>query len=540
MRLFVSLLLLAGLIHKTLALVERVVKLAEGVGELPSVDKEFKTVGNVGVLFVALRERRDDRRVADDEGRLDEIFLDIFLKEERQDVKTREGGGDLHAAQRRLTARLFIRNVHEVNTDVLLHKLRHRRAAEWRVEVDLRSLIVDHAAAKFVGAGDDQLFGKVHHVHIVAVGPVDLHRGELGVVALVHALVAELLADLVNASEHADDETFEVKLGGDTHVHVDIKGVVVRDEGTRVRAARDRRKDRRLHLERSVRVEHAAEGLDYLRALAEGLAHLGVRDQVGVALAVTDLHVLKAVVLLRHRAQRLGEQREFPHGERKLAALGAEGHADKSDEVACVDPLFEEGVVLLSEHVELEAELEAVAFVLEGGEGRLAVAAQHDDASRRLYFIFRPLFGFKVLVVLLHISEGLLYLIMVLLEGVISLLAAQAHEFILALAEYFLLGHGILLLFGGVLEFLCQLDHFLYGIFKFIVKMPRCGIYISPFCAASLKSIFRQFRSSSSISGQLLVIAPALRSCEAPAKPLKRAPSILRAIVSARGPPSVL
>ena len=119
-RFLVALILFTGLIREALALVERIVELAEGVGEFPSVDEKFEAVSHIGVLFVALRERRDDGRVADDECRLDEVFLDIFLKENRQDIETRVGGVYLQPAQRGLTARLFVGDVHEVDADMFV------------------------------------------------------------------------------------------------------------------------------------------------------------------------------------------------------------------------------------------------------------------------------------------------------------------------------------------------------------------------------------------------------------------------------------
>ena len=49
---------------------------------------------------------------------------------------------------------------------------------------------------------------------------------------------------------------------------------------------------------------------------AEDLAHLGVGDQVEVALAVAGLDVGQAVPLLGQRAQRLGERQELGRGQR--------------------------------------------------------------------------------------------------------------------------------------------------------------------------------------------------------------------------------
>ena len=50
-------------------------------------------------------------------------------------------------------------------------------------------------------------------------------------------------------------------------------------------------------------VHELADGLDDLRALDEGIAHLGVDDHVEVALAVAGVHVLEAVELLRQGMQ---------------------------------------------------------------------------------------------------------------------------------------------------------------------------------------------------------------------------------------------
>ena len=164
------------------------------------------------------------------------------------------------------------------------------------------------------------------------------------------------------------------------------------------------------------------------------------------------------MVLLGHRAQRLREKREAAHRERQLAALRAEGNADEADEVARVDPFFEEGVVLLAEHIELEAELQAVEAVLEGREGGLSVAAQDDYAPRRLYLVLGPLFGLEAVVLLLYVAEALLHLVMVLLIGVITLFGAEARKLVLALAENFLFRHDVLLRLRVLLLF-CHLNH---------------------------------------------------------------------------------
>ena len=114
----------------------------------------------------------------------------------------------------------------------------------------------------------------------------------------VHALVAELAADLEHLLEAAHDEALQVQLGGDAQVEVLVERVVVRDEGPRVRAAEDGMQDGRLHLVVAVILHVAADGGHDLEALLERAFHLGVHDEVHVALAVTGLLVGQAVELL--------------------------------------------------------------------------------------------------------------------------------------------------------------------------------------------------------------------------------------------------
>ena len=54
------------------------------------------------------------------------------------------------------------------------------------------------------------MLGEGHHPVVVLIADIELHAGELGVVGLVHALVAEVLAHLIDALEAAYDEPLEV------------------------------------------------------------------------------------------------------------------------------------------------------------------------------------------------------------------------------------------------------------------------------------------------------------------------------------------
>ena len=118
------------------------------------------------------------------------------------------------------------------------------------------------------------------------------------------AFVAEVLADLVDAVDAADDAALEVQLDRDAQVEVAVELVVVRDERARQGAAVERLQDGRLDLDEAAIVEEVADGADDVRALDEDLRDLVVDDEVEVAAAVARLDVGEAVELLRQRPQR--------------------------------------------------------------------------------------------------------------------------------------------------------------------------------------------------------------------------------------------
>ena len=106
--------------------------------------------------------------------------------------------------------------------------------------------------------GDEQL-EPGRRVLVVGVGLVPLEHRELGVVLWRDALVAEVLAELVDAIDPADDEPLQVELGRDPQVEVAVEGVVVGGERARQGAAVERLQDRRLDLDEAVVVEPAAD-----------------------------------------------------------------------------------------------------------------------------------------------------------------------------------------------------------------------------------------------------------------------------------------
>ena len=112
----------------------------------------------------------------------------------------------------------------------------------------------------------------------------------------VHALVTEVFADLVDTLEAAYDESLQIKLGRDTHVHVGVERVEMGDERTCAGTACNGLQCGCLHLRVASLVEHAAQGAQHGSTLEEGVFHAVIDDEVDITLAVAQLGIIKLVV----------------------------------------------------------------------------------------------------------------------------------------------------------------------------------------------------------------------------------------------------
>ena len=120
----------------------------------------------------------------------------------------------------------------------------------------------------------DQRLGEVHQVAVIAIGLVELHHGELGVVPGRQAFVAEIAVDLEHLLEAADHQTLEIQLRCDAQEQLHVERVVVGGEGLRRGAAGDGVHHRRFDFEKVALDHEGANGLDDLRAAHEGLARV--------------------------------------------------------------------------------------------------------------------------------------------------------------------------------------------------------------------------------------------------------------------------
>ena len=238
-------------------------------------------------------------------------------------------------------------------------------------------------AEDFLRGARENALQNVHHAVKVRERLIELAGGELGVVLGVHALVAEDPAHLIHALHTAHDQPLQVQLRGDAHIHVDIQGVVVGDEGPGVGAAGNGAEHRGLHLHKAQVIQIPAQIRHKAAADLKVPLGLGVHDQVHVPAAIAQLLVGDAVELLRQGPEGLGQQGDLVGADAHLALLGAEHLALYAHNVA--DVVLLEAVIGLLVHLVLPGvDLDAAGLILQIAEGHLAHAALgHQAAAQR-------------------------------------------------------------------------------------------------------------------------------------------------------------
>ena len=197
---------------------------------------------------------------------------------------------------------------------------------------------------------------------------------------VIHALVAEDTAHLVHPLQPAHNEPLQRQLGGNAHVHVDIQGVVVGDEGPGGGTAGDGVQHWRLHLHIAPRVHKIPDMLDKLGADDEIPLHIRVHNEIHIPLAAPGLHIGEAMEFLRQGQQGLGQQGNGFRLDGDLAALGTKHLALHPHDIADI-VLFEGCQRLLPHVIDTDIELNAAGAVLEVGKHRLTHAALAHQAA---------------------------------------------------------------------------------------------------------------------------------------------------------------
>ncbi|OQC54400.1 MAG: hypothetical protein BWX54_02227 [Verrucomicrobia bacterium ADurb.Bin018] len=246
-----------------------------------------------------------------------------------------------------------------------------------------------HGAAHLLRRATDQLFDQLHHRTHVAIGFIDLQRGELRIVRAVEPFVAVIFAELEHLVIAAHQQPLQIQLRRDAHVHGLPQRVVERLERRGDGAARQRLQHGGLHLEIAARLQKAADERQNTAAGVEHPAHLRVGNQIQVALAVAHFGVLQPVPFFRQRMQRLGQQFPLRHLQRLLTGARGEQLARHADKIAQVNRL-ECGERFLAQRVFLQVDLEFVGAVLQVRERAFAHLTNRHHAPGGLN---RPTFG---------------------------------------------------------------------------------------------------------------------------------------------------
>ena len=288
----VALLAEAELILEALLLIDRVVELGICVGQFLTIDHQLETLGQGGIIPVLLRQRTHLDGVIRDECGLNKGALAKFAEDLVDKFAFAHRFVDLHLQFFADGAYLVFILAGKIVARLFADGFEDRQAAVRRFETD--GLAVDNRFRRAVNRNADalkQTFGEAHHPIVIFILDVEFHTRKLGVVVLVHTLVAEVLANLVDAFEAAHDEPLQVKLGRDTQIQINVERVVMRDERPRTGAARDRLQDGRLYLHIAGFIECVAQSLDSDGALSERLLHIRVNDEVYITLAVAQFGV---------------------------------------------------------------------------------------------------------------------------------------------------------------------------------------------------------------------------------------------------------
>src|SRR5262249_15043947 len=136
----------------------------------------------------------------------------------------------------------------------------HAHALEGALKTYLDALIHDLARSRrFFHDREEHFFSQIHELVIVAVSPVKLQHGELGIVTRADAFVAEDASDFVRGSEPAYEESLKGQRGAEAHEEIDTQRVMMRHERTRMAPPRLDLQNRRFDLEAASCVEKISD-----------------------------------------------------------------------------------------------------------------------------------------------------------------------------------------------------------------------------------------------------------------------------------------
>ena len=140
---------------------------------------------------------------------------------------------------------------------------------------------------------------------------VELHHGELGVVASRNAFVAKHAANFVHAFHAANNEALQVQFKRNAQKERHVERVVMRVEGASVRTACFSVQNWCFYFNETFCRQRFAERRNNGVANSKGTACFVVGNKVGVALAVTSVGVGETVPFVGQWPHCFSEQYKF-------------------------------------------------------------------------------------------------------------------------------------------------------------------------------------------------------------------------------------
>ena len=114
----------------------------------------------------------------------------------------------------------------------------------------------------------------------------------------VHTLVTEVLTDFINTLETTNNQTLQIKLCCDTHVHINVEGIKMGDKWTCTCTTSNTLQGWSFNLSITSLIEELAHSAQYGCTLQESIFHTFVHNEVNITLTITLLWIFELIVYL--------------------------------------------------------------------------------------------------------------------------------------------------------------------------------------------------------------------------------------------------
>src|SRR5690606_24533363 len=155
--------------------------------------------------------------------------------------------------------------------------------------------------------------------------------------------IPEVFGELIDAIKSTDDQSFQIKLIGDTQIQWDIQCIVMGNEWTCSRSTRNCLQDWSFYFHISSVVEVFTHGVEQLRTLNKNLFIVGVYDQVHITHSIALFWIGKGIKSLsvcflnnRKRSQSFGKNLKGLNVDTDFSCLGGEHKTCDTDDITDV------------------------------------------------------------------------------------------------------------------------------------------------------------------------------------------------------------